>query len=294
MSRQIHTAIPQEKPVRLQEYGVGIFEGLDTKSAWKKALKKGGVRVNNTPGTSATYIYGGELIEWQPLPKKPSSKALILPLEVLYEDAHMAAIYKPAGLLVSGNSFKTLARALEQNVKPSHEKDACLPQPVHRLDSFVDFFIINEITGNIDGYRLSTYLHKDRGQKLKMGPIWDLNIGYNKQGRVPFNDWIANYNLHVSQDAWMVPFWWPRLLKDPLFKAALKSRWQTLRAGAFSNAQVLGLVHGTATYLQDNGAVDRNYQKWIGIPVDYPAAVGELSTYLENRLQWMDQTIGGF
>lgn len=134
MSRQIHTAIPQEKPVRLQEYGVGIFEGLDTKSAWKKALKKGGVRVNNTPGTSATYICGGELIEWQPLPKKPSSKALILPLEVLYEDAHMAAIYKPAGLLVSGNSFKTLARALEQNVKPSHEKDACLPQPVHRLD----------------------------------------------------------------------------------------------------------------------------------------------------------------
>jgi hypothetical protein len=92
----------------------------------------------------------------------------------------------------------------------------------------------------------------------------------------------------------MVPFWWPRLLKDPLFKAALKSRWQTLRAGAFSNAQILGLVHGTATYLQDNGAVDRNYQKWIGIPVDYPAAVGELSTYLENRLQWMDQTIGGF
>lgn len=162
------------------------------------------------------------------------------------------------------------------------------------LDSFVDFFIINEITGNIDGYRLSTYLHKDRGQKLKIGPIWDLNIGYNKQGRVPFNDWIANYNLHVSQDAWMVPFWWPRLLKDPLFKAALKSRWQTLRAGAFSNAQILGLVHGTATYLQDNGAVDRNYQKWIGIPVDYPAAVGELSTYLENRLQWMDQTIGGF
>ena len=54
------------------------------------------------------------------------------------------------------------------------------------LDSFVDFFIINEITGNIDGYRISTYLHKDRDTKLKMGPIWDLNIGYNRQDRVPF------------------------------------------------------------------------------------------------------------
>ncbi len=162
------------------------------------------------------------------------------------------------------------------------------------LDSFVDFFIINEITGNVDGYRLSTYLHKDRGQKLKMGPIWDLNIGYNKQGRVPYDDWIANYNRYVSQDAWMVPFWWPRLLEDPIFKAALKSRWQTLRAGTLSTAQVLGLVNGTAAYLQDNGAIERNYQKWVGIPVDYPLAVSELSSYLENRLQWMDQTIGGF
>jgi len=48
------------------------------------------------------------------------------------------------------------------------------------LNSFIDFFIINEITSNVDGYRLSTYLHKDRNEKLKMGPIWDLNIGYNR------------------------------------------------------------------------------------------------------------------
>ena len=53
------------------------------------------------------------------------------------------------------------------------------------IDSFVDYFILNELTGNIDAYRLSTYMHKNRGGKLKMGPIWDLNIGYNRQDRVP-------------------------------------------------------------------------------------------------------------
>ncbi|MFT5021869.1 MAG: hypothetical protein ACI834_000543, partial [Colwellia sp.] len=162
------------------------------------------------------------------------------------------------------------------------------------LNSFVDFFIINEITGNVDGYRLSTYLHKDRGEKLKMGPIWDLNIGYNRQGRVPFNDWIANYNTYVQQDAWMVPFWWPRLLQDPVFKTALKSRWQELRAGSLSNNQVLGLIDSTSKYLQDNGAIQRNFNKWIGIPVDYPLAVSELRAYLVNRLKWMDQTIGTY
>ncbi|MDO7716036.1 MAG: CotH kinase family protein, partial [Flavobacteriaceae bacterium] len=162
------------------------------------------------------------------------------------------------------------------------------------LDSFVDFFIINEITGNIDGYRLSTYMHKQRGGKLKMGPIWDLNIGYAKQGRVPVTDWIANYNVHISQDAWMVPFWWPRLLEDPIFKQALKSRWTTLRANTFSNASVLGRVTQTANYLKDNGAIDRNYNKWTGIAVDYDGEISILKNYLENRLQWMDQTINNY
>ena len=162
------------------------------------------------------------------------------------------------------------------------------------LDSFVDFFIINEITGNVDGYRLSTYLHKDRGEKLKMGPIWDLNIGYNRQDRVPVTDWIANYNNYVPQDPWMVPFWWPRLLQDPVFKQRLKQRWQSLRQNEFSNDRVLGLVQSTADYLIDNGAIERNYQKWSGIFVDYPAAVSELKTYLENRLQWIDAQVASY
>lgn len=162
------------------------------------------------------------------------------------------------------------------------------------LDSFVDFFIINEITGNVDGYRLSTYLHKERGEKLKMGPIWDLNIGYNRQSRVPFTDWIANYNNHVSQDAWMVPFWWPRLLEDPVFQQRLKQRWQTFRSGELSTATVLGLVQSTADYLIENGAIERNYNRWNGIPVDYPQVISDLKTYLENRLSWMDDQINAF
>ena len=162
------------------------------------------------------------------------------------------------------------------------------------LDSFVDFFIINEITGNVDGYRISTYLHKDRDAKLKMGPIWDLNIGYNRQNRVPFTDWIANYNNHVDRDAWMVPFWWPRLLEDPVFQQRLKQRWQALRSNQLSTATVLGLVQSTSNYLVENGAIERNYERWSGVAVDYTQAVEELKNYLDNRLTWMDGQINAF
>lgn len=43
-------------------------------------------------------------------------------------------IHKPAGILVSGNSFKTIANALAQNIKGSNLPDATTPQAVYRLD----------------------------------------------------------------------------------------------------------------------------------------------------------------
>lgn len=43
-------------------------------------------------------------------------------------------IRKPAGILVSGNRFKTIANALAQNIKQSNLPDATTPQAVHRLD----------------------------------------------------------------------------------------------------------------------------------------------------------------
>ncbi len=160
--------------------------------------------------------------------------------------------------------------------------------------SFIDFFIVNEIAGNIDGYRLSTYLHKARGGKLKMGPVWDLNIGYGTGGRVPVNDWIINYNTYVTNDAWMVPFWWKRLMEDPQFKTELKTRWVELRANVLSTSKVIELTSNTANYLIVNNAILRNYTKWTGINFDYNSGVNELKTYLTNRLSWMDSKILAF
>lgn len=61
-------------------------------------------------------------------------RKLIFPLKVLFEDDYLAVIHKPAGILVSGNRFKTIAHALAQNIQRSALPDAATPQPVHRLD----------------------------------------------------------------------------------------------------------------------------------------------------------------
>jgi 23S rRNA pseudouridine1911/1915/1917 synthase len=97
-------------------------------------LKKQYITVNDVIATSATFINGGECIRLS-IPEEVSPKRkLVFPLNVLFEDDYLAVLHKPAGILVSGNSFKTITNALAQNISRSHLSDATTAQPVHRLD----------------------------------------------------------------------------------------------------------------------------------------------------------------
>lgn len=134
MITKTHKVPKQDEPIRLQEYGVGIFDLVATKSALKKALKKQYITVNGNIATTATFINGGEIINLIVPETASSHKRLVLNLKVLFEDEYLAVIHKPAGILVSGNNFKTIVNALPQNIKRSTLSNATAPQPVHRLD----------------------------------------------------------------------------------------------------------------------------------------------------------------
>ena len=163
------------------------------------------------------------------------------------------------------------------------------------IGSFVDYFLINELGRNVDAYRISTFLVKDRDGKLAMGPVWDFNIGFDEGGRIPMDDWVINYNNYVNQDAWMMPFWWNRLMEDPVFRQAVKARWTSLRSSTLSSGNLQKLVSDTSKYLQDNNAVFRNYSKWeVNGDRTYDQAILDLQNFLSQRANWMDGKIGAF
>lgn len=127
-----HKVPTLEKPLRLQDYGVGVFSTNPTKSGLKKAIKKGLVFVDGKIATTALFITGNETIEF--FQSEENRKEFDFDLEVLFEDDFLAIIYKPAGIVVSGNSFATIDNALTQNLKKSSQIDVVKPRPVHRLD----------------------------------------------------------------------------------------------------------------------------------------------------------------
>jgi 23S rRNA pseudouridine1911/1915/1917 synthase len=131
---ETHIVQKLEKPIRFQEYSVGIFKTIPTKSGIKKAIKKEFIFINGVLATTSKFISGGEKIELFETENLSTFERLKLDIEVLFEDDYLAIIYKPAGILVSGNKFVTIANALAQNLQKSNKSDAVKPQPIHRLD----------------------------------------------------------------------------------------------------------------------------------------------------------------
>lgn len=128
-----HTVPSLSEPLRLQDYAVGIFTVLPTKSGVKKAIKQGRILLNGNATSTGKFVCGGE--ELTLLGESEVLAAQIdLPLTLWYQDEHLAVVEKPAGIAVSGNKKRTLANALSSQLKPSNEQDACLCKPVHRLD----------------------------------------------------------------------------------------------------------------------------------------------------------------
>ena len=93
-------------------------------------------------------------------------------------------------------------------------------QNILDVNSFIDLIILQELSKNVDAYRLSTYVYKEKeslGNKLFAGPIWDLNHGY---GNCDYGEtwttsgWLLEYN--PTDDP--IAFWWKKLWNDENFQ----------------------------------------------------------------------------
>ncbi len=173
------------------------------------------------------------------------------------------------------------------------------------VESFIDFFILNELSNNLDGYRLSTYLHKNRNEKLKIGPIWDFNLSFgngNYCNGDKYDTWTYKFNETCSDDFWLIPFWWEKLLEDPYFVNKLKERWNELRKKELSDENIFQMIQNYISILKnESGAVYRNYSKWnvIGkylwpnnyVGNSYESEIDYLIKWISKRNNWLDKSI---
>ena len=155
------------------------------------------------------------------------------------------------------------------------------------MDSFVDFYLIQEIGKNLDGdLDTSCYMHLARGGKLKMGPIWDMDVAYGNIDQA--NQTCFDPEGFYVKDA----AWFARLFKDPAFLNRVKERFCYFYR---HQNDILANVNADAQYLkysvQENDNVWHllnvktwpNYNMWGS----YQNEVQELKVWFTTRMEWL-------
>ncbi|MEO3744770.1 CotH kinase family protein [Plantactinospora sp. B5E13] len=168
------------------------------------------------------------------------------------------------------------------------------------VDSWVDNMIINEFTREMDSYLRSAYFHKDRDGKIVAGPLWDFDLSFGVGGYFG-NDQVSGWQYQQTRNP-VANNWYNRLVQDPAFVNRVKVRWQQLRQGLLSNAQLEARINSLATPL--TAAAARNFQKWpilatrmVGpfITPTNPTWAGQVQymrDWMFQRAAWLDSTAG--
>jgi len=166
------------------------------------------------------------------------------------------------------------------------------------INSFVDYVLINEFSKNIDAYRLSTYLYKDKDSdnpKLFAGPVWDYNLSfgdawYGSDVNV-FQGWEIDHNIRLPYDSPKIPFWWIKIAKDKQFTESAAERWFALRSGVFDKDSLSRRIDSLHSYIME--AQNRNSERWpdMGNYNNFIVEIGRLKSWINNRIDWIDANI---
>lgn len=122
------------------------------------------------------------------------------------------------------------------------------------VDSFVDYFLFNEFFGSYDSGTYSTYMYRDVGGKLKMGPVWD------------YDGTMDNYILEplkVDVMAFQIKPWFDRLVLDKSFVEKLQKRYYNLRKTVFSDMYMNNSIDEILAYI--GPAQEREWTRWANV-----------------------------
>ena len=156
------------------------------------------------------------------------------------------------------------------------------------LSSFIDWFLVNEISKNQDAASFSSiYFNYIPGEKIKMGPIWDFDLAF---GNVNYS------NAENPEGFWIKDnLWYKRMFEDPYFKQMVQERFDYYNNNL---SLILSKISRFETYLSKSqkknfelypSLLDPNSEVWP-VPArfdNHHGYVEYLKTWLDTRMAWL-------
>ena len=177
------------------------------------------------------------------------------------------------------------------------------------VDSFIRYYIIEELSYNIDGKCCkSTFLTKERDKKLEMYFVWDFDIAFGNcnyfsshykldNGPTGFHtrDYLSDYVVNGVNYGNYGKGWFYRLFQDPAFVKKVQEKWNEIYPFLQRIPELIDIhVAGMGTE-----PIKRNFEKWdiLGkytwpqttpYPDTHAGEVEKLKEFYRARLEWLN------
>jgi len=179
------------------------------------------------------------------------------------------------------------------------------------VESYIDYHWFTFLAEDPDAFRASTFYHKHRGGKLRMGPHWDFDrtMGSNdNRDNYPFT-WLRESDPSLPFDRQVDYFkwgWLDRLFQDVDFYQQWIDRWFEHREGVLSTTNVNAVINSMSNSIGTEAAA-RNFAKWDVYPPrtsthtwtsgeldgTWSGEVQHMAAWLEARSSWIDDQFLG-
>lgn len=144
------------------------------------------------------------------------------------------------------------------------------------IDSFVNYFLLEFFSDNVDAFYNSTYMYKPRGGKLCWGPVWDFDFCMGKD-----EDDGTGTAVVDSNNRYMVK----QLLAMPGVAEKINTRYKEIRDKLVSLYASGGYVDQQAERIRDS--VTNDMKAWI----DMYGKIYNYANQLENWKEWMEARV---
>jgi hypothetical protein len=173
------------------------------------------------------------------------------------------------------------------------------------FSSFVDYYILQEVSRNVDGLRFSNYYHKNKNSinaKIFAGPVWDFDIAFHNanycNGSLTTGWALDGTTVCLGDATGGIPFYWNNLIRrDSIFKSMIYCHWNKFRSNVLSETHINHLIDSISDLTAE--ARTRHFVRWpiLGvfvwpnpqpIPLTYEEEITQLKDWMHARLEWLD------
>ena len=176
------------------------------------------------------------------------------------------------------------------------------------VKSFIDFLIIQELVYNVElAAPRSMYMHKDKGGKWAMGPLWDFDAGFDFDwGTMTtghhyferYQDLVLGTDPIHHTAGYYVPEFFTDIFRSDKFREEYRARWAEISPKIMTD--VWSRVQKFAELGED--AWNRNAEKW---PVylddahpmrklDWEDELGKMYVWLTDRIEHLTPVINNY